>query len=142
MDKRFTTTHHGVLAYAEMHRVKFERSVMTYVDKLIGLNEKANKSGCSWCTVLCTGLSHELRKYFAKLRGGNAKEGDPLLSAIKEVSLAHEEFHRDEKLKDKGSSATPSGKGKGNGKRQREPEKGNVTTKEDSAAYSSPVLKT
>ena len=56
-----------------------------------------------------------------------------MLSAIKEVGLAHEEFHRDEKLKDKGPGATPSGKGKGNGKRKREPEKGNASAKEDSA---------
>ena len=56
-----------------------------------------------------------------------------MLSAFKEVGLAHEEFHRDEKLKDKDPGANPSGKGKGNGKRKREPEKGNATAKEDSA---------
>ena len=56
-----------------------------------------------------------------------------MLSAIEEVGLAHKEFHRDEKLKDKGPGATLSGKGKGNGKRKREPEKGNATGKEDSA---------
>ena len=33
---------------------------MTYVDKLIGLNEKANKSGRAWHTVLVNGLPHEL----------------------------------------------------------------------------------
>ena len=56
-----------------------------------------------------------------------------MLSAIKEVGLAHEEFSRDEKLKDKGPGATLSRKGKGNSKRKREPEKGNATAKEDSA---------
>ena len=55
-----------------------------------------------------------------------------MLSAIVEVGLAQTEFHRDEKLKDKGPGATPSGKGKGNGKYKPEPETGNVTTKEDS----------
>ena len=84
-------------------------------------------------TVLVNGLPHELRKDLAKLYGGKPKEDDALLSAIEEVGLANEEFSRDEKLKDKGPAATPSGKGKGNGKRKREPEKGNATAKEDSA---------
>ena len=56
-----------------------------------------------------------------------------MLAAIKEVGLAAEEFSRDEKLKDKGPGATPSGKGKGNGKRKRESEKANTTAKEDCA---------
>ena len=67
------------------------------------------------------------------MHGGKPKEDDALLSAIKEVGLAYEEFHRDEKLKDKGPRATPYGKGKGNGKRKWEPEKGNATAKQDSA---------
>ena len=45
MDERFTNSHKGDLAYAEMHRVKYQGSVMTYVEKLIGRNEKANMSG-------------------------------------------------------------------------------------------------
>ena len=133
MDERFTISHEGDLAYTEMHRVKYQGSVMTYVEKLIGLNEKANMSGRPMRTVLVNGLPHELRKDLAKLRGGKPMEDDALLSAIKEVGLAHEELHRDEKLKDKGPVATPSGKGKGNGKHKREPEKGNATAKEDSA---------
>ena len=92
---------------------------MTYVDKLIGLNEKANMSGRAWRTVLVNGLLHELRKDLAKLCGGKPKEDDALLAAIKEVGLAAKEFFREEKLKDKGPGATPSGKGKGNGKRKR-----------------------
>ena len=105
---------------------------MTYVDKLIGLNEKANMSGRAWCTLLVNSLPHELRKDKAKLHGGKPKEDEALLSAIKEVDLAHEEFHRDEKLKDKGPGATPSGKGKGNVKCKWEPEKVNATAREDS----------
>ena len=89
---------------------------MTYVDKLIGLNEKAHMTGRAWRTILVNGLPHELRKDLAKLRGGKPKDDDALLSVIKEVGLAHREFHRDEKLKDKGPGATPTGKGKGNGK--------------------------
>ena len=45
MDAMFTTSHEGDLAYAEMHRDKYQGSVMTYINKLIGLNEKANMSG-------------------------------------------------------------------------------------------------
>ena len=133
MDERFTNSHEGDLAYAEMHRFMYQRSVMTYVDKLIGLNEKANMSGRASHTVLVNGLPHELRKDLAKLRGGKPKEDDALLVAIKEVGLAAEECSRDEKLKDKGPGATPSGKGKGNGKPKRESEKTNATAKEDSA---------
>ena len=133
MDEWFMTSHEGDLAYVEMHRVKYHGSVMTYVNKWIGLNEKANMSGHAWRTVLVNGLMHELRKDLAKLHGGKPKEDDALLSAIKEVGLAHEEFHRDEKLKDKGPGTTPCRNRKGNGKRKREPEKGNATAKEDSA---------
>ena len=89
---------------------------MTYIDNLIGLNEKANIPSHSWHTILVSSLMHKLRKDLAKLGRGKPKEDDALLSAIKEVGLAHEEFHRDVKLKDKGPGATPSGKGKGNGK--------------------------
>ena len=122
MDERFMTSHEGNLAYAEMHRITYQGSFMTYVDKLIGLNEKANMSGRAWRTVLVNGLPHELRKDLAKLRGGKPNVDDALLAAIKEVGLAAEEFSRDEKLKDKGPGATPSGKGKGNGKHKRESE--------------------
>ena len=73
MNERFTTSNEGDLAYVEMHRVKYQGSVMTYVDKLIGLNEKANMSGRACCTVLVYGLLHELRKDLAKLRGGKRK---------------------------------------------------------------------
>ena len=62
------------------------------------------------------------------------KEDDALLSAIKQVGLAHEEFHRDEKLKDKRPGGTPSGTGKGNGKRKWKPWKANATAKEDFAS--------
>ena len=106
---------------------------MTYVDTLIGPNEKVNMSGHAERTVLVNGLPHELRKDLAKLRGGKPKEDDAMLAAIKEVGHAAEEFSRDEKLKDKGPGATASGKGKGNGKRKRESEKTNATAKEDSA---------
>ena len=133
LDERFTTSYKGDLAYAEIQRVKYQGSVMTNVDKLIGLNERANQSGHAWHTVLVNSLPHELRKDFAELRGGKPKEDDALLLAINEVGLTHEEFHRDETLMDKRPWATPSGKGKGNGKRKREPEKGNATAKEDSA---------
>ena len=60
MDERFTTSHKGDLAYAEMHRVKYQGSVMTYIDKLIALDEKANMSGPAWYTVLVKGSPHEL----------------------------------------------------------------------------------
>ena len=133
MDEKFTTSHERDLAFAEMHRVKDQGSVMTYVNKLIGLNEKANMSGHGWRTVLVNGLPYELRKDLAKLRGGMPKEDDALLAAITEVGLAAEEFSRDEKLKDKGPGATPAGKDKGNGKRKQESEKTNATVKEDSA---------
>ena len=55
-----------------------------------------------------------------------------MLAAIKEVGLAAVEFSREEKLKDKGPRATPSGKGKGNSKRKRESKMVNATAKEDS----------
>ena len=42
MDERFTTSHESDVGYAEMNRVKYQGSVMTYTEKLIGHNEKAN----------------------------------------------------------------------------------------------------
>ena len=106
---------------------------MTFIKKLIGLNDKANMSGRAWRTFLVNGLPHELRKDLAKLRGEKPKEDDALLAAIKEVGLAAEEFSSDEKHKDKGPGATPSGKGKGNSKRKRESRKANAIAKVDSA---------
>ena len=47
-DERFMTSHEGDLAYAELHRVKYQGSVMIYVDKLIGINKMANMSGRAW----------------------------------------------------------------------------------------------
>ena len=79
MDDRFTTSHEGDLAYAEMHRVKYQGSVMTYVDTKIGRNEKANMSGRAWRTFLVNGLPHELRKDLAKLRAGKQKQDNALL---------------------------------------------------------------
>ena len=107
MDEKFTTSNKGDPAYAEMHRVKYQGSVMIYIDKLIGLNKNVNMSGCALRTVLVYSLSHELRKNLAKLYREKPKEEDDLLSAIKEVGLTHEECYRDEKLKNKDSRASP-----------------------------------
>ena len=123
----------GNLVYTEIPRVKYQELVMTYVDKLIGLNQKSYMTGCAWSTVLVNGLTYEHRKYLAKLGGGKPKEDDALLSGIEEVVLAQEEFHRDQKLKDKGPRATPSRKRKDNSKHKQEPKKANATAKEDSA---------
>ena len=76
MDERFTTSYEGDLAYAEMHSVKHRGSVMTCVNRLIGLNERANMSGHAWRTVLVNGLPHKLQNDLAKLRGGMPKEDD------------------------------------------------------------------
>ena len=86
--ERFTTSHEGDLAYGEMHRVKYQASVITYINKLIGRNEKANMSGHSWGTVLVNGRPHEVRKDLAKMREGKPNEDDPWLATIKEVGLA------------------------------------------------------
>ena len=90
-------------------------------------------SGCAFHTTLVNCLPHKQQKDLAQLPGGKPKEDDALLAAIKVVGLAAQEFTRDEKLKNKGPGATPSGKGKGNGKRKREFEKVNTTAKKDSA---------
>ena len=62
------TSHQHDLAYAEMQRVKFQRLVITYVNKLIEHNEKANMSGSAYYTVSVNGFPHELQKDFTKLR--------------------------------------------------------------------------
>ena len=76
------------------------------------------------------GLPHELRKDLAKLQGGKPEEDDALIAAMKEVGLAHEQFLREEKLKERTTSA-PSGKQ--NGKRKRETKKSNATAGEEKA---------
>ena len=73
MDERFMTSQEGDLAHTEMNRVKYQGSVMTYINKLFGHNEKANISGHAWQTVLVHGLPYELRKHLAKLRRGKPK---------------------------------------------------------------------
>ena len=99
-------------------------------DKLVNLNEKANISGRAWRSMLSKGLRHELRKDLAKMQGGKPEEDDALIAAMKEVGLAHEQFLREEKLKERTTSA-PSGKQKG--KRKRETEKSNATADEEKA---------
>ena len=64
------------------------------------------------------------------MQGGKPEEDDAWIAAMKEVGLAHEQFLRDEKLKEQTSSA-PSGKQKG--KRKRETEKSNTTADEEKA---------
>ena len=64
------------------------------------------------------------------MQGGKPEEDDALIAAMKEVGLAHEQFLRDEKLKERTTSA-PFGKQKG--KRKRETEKSNATADEEKA---------
>ena len=65
------------------------------------------------------------------MQGGKPAEDDALIAAMKEVGLAHEHFLREEKLKERTTSA-PSGKQKG--KRKRETEKSNATVDEEMAS--------
>ena len=60
MDERFKTSHKADTAFAEMVTVVYKRSVMSYIDKLVNLNEKANISGRAWRSMLTKGLPHEL----------------------------------------------------------------------------------
>ena len=100
MDERFKTSHEADAAFAEMATVVYKGSVMSYIDKLVNLNEKANISGRAWRSMLVKGLPHELCKDLAKMQGGKPEEDDALIAAMKEVGIAHEQFLREEKLKE------------------------------------------
>ena len=130
MDERFKTSHEADAAFAEIATVVYKGSVMSYIDRLVNLNEKANISGRTWRSMLTKGLPHKLRMDLAKMQGGKAEEDDALIAAMKEVGLAHEQYLREEKLKEQTASA-PSGKQKG--KRKRETEKSNATADEETA---------
>ena len=67
--------------------------------------------------MLTKDLPQELRKDLAKMQGGKPEEDDALIAAMKEVGLAHEQFLREEKLKERTTSA-PSGKQKANASRR------------------------
>ena len=131
MDERFKTSHAADAAFAEMATVVYKGSVISYIDKLVNLNEKANISGRAWRSMLVKGLPHELRKDLATMQGGQPEEDDALIAAMKEVGLAHEQFLREEKLKER-TTSVPSGKQKG--KRKRETEKYNATADEEKAS--------
>ena len=60
MDERFKTSHEADAAVAEMATVVYKGSVMSYIDKLVNLNEKANMSGRYWRSMLVKGLPHDL----------------------------------------------------------------------------------
>ena len=92
MYERLTTSHEADLAYAEMHKFEDQGSVMTYVDKFIGLDEKAHMTGRSWRTVLVNGLPEELGMDLAKLRGGKPKEDDALRLSSKRLALLPKSF--------------------------------------------------
>ena len=64
------------------------------------------------------------------MQGGKLEEDNALIAAIKEVGLAHEQFLREEKLKEWTTSA-PSGKQKGI--RKRETEKSNANADKEKA---------
>ena len=64
------------------------------------------------------------------MQGGKPEEDDALLTAMKYVGLAHEQFLREEKLKERTTSA-PSRKQKG--KCKQETEKSNATADEEKA---------
>ena len=113
MDERFKTSHEADAAFAEMATVVYKGSVMSYIDQLVNLNEKANISGYAWRSMLVKGLPHELHKDLAKMQEGKPEEDDALIAAMKEVGLAHKQFLREEKLKERTTSA-PSGKQKAN----------------------------
>ena len=130
MDERFKTTHEAATAFAEMATVVNKGSVMSYIDKLVNRNEKGNISGRAWRSILTKSLPPELRKDFAEIQGGKPDEDDALITAMKEVGLAHEQCLREEKLKERTTSA-PSGKQKIQHKRQSE--KSNATADEEKA---------
>ena len=48
MDERFKTCPEPDAAFAEMANVFYKGSVMSYIDKLVNHNEKANISSCAW----------------------------------------------------------------------------------------------
>ena len=134
MDERFKMGHEADAAFAEMATVVYKGSVMSYIDKLVNLNEKANISGRTWRSILTKGLLHELRKDLAKMQGGKPEEDDAWITAMKEVGLAHEQFLREEKLKDsERTTFAPSGKQKG--KRKPETEKSNATADEEKTPF-------
>ena len=130
MDERLKTSHEADAAFAEMATVVYTGSVMSYIDKLVNLNEKANISSHAWRRLLTKGLPHKLQMDLAKMQGGKHKEDDALITPIKEVGLAHEQFQvlHEEKLKERTMSA-PSGMQKG--KRKWETEKSNATADEE-----------
>ena len=90
MDERFKTSHEADAAFEEMATVVYKGSVMSYIDKLVNLNEKANISGGAWRSMLVKGLLYELRKDLAKMQCGKPEADDALIAAMKEVGLAHE----------------------------------------------------
>ena len=130
MNGRFKTSHEADTAFADMATVVYKGSVMSYIEKLVDLNGKGNISGRAWRSMLVKGLPHVLRKDLAKMQGGNPAEANALIAAIKEVGLAHEQFLREEKLKEQTTSA-PSRKQKS--KHKRETEKSNATADEEKA---------
>ena len=94
MNERFKTSHEADAAFAKMATVVYKGSVMSYIDKLVNLNEKANISGRAWQRMLVKSLPYDLRKDLAKMHGGKPEEDDASIAAVKEVGLAHEQFLR------------------------------------------------
>ena len=105
MDERFKMSHEADAAFAEMATVVHKGSVLSYINKLVNLNEKANISGPGWRSMLVKGLPHKLRKDLAKMPRGKPEGDDALIVAMNEVGLAHEQYLREEKLKERTTSA-------------------------------------
>ena len=60
MDERFKMSHEADAAFAAMGTVVYKGSVMSYIDKLVNLNEKANISDHAWRSMLIKGHPPEL----------------------------------------------------------------------------------
>src|SRR5436853_6657678 len=83
------------------------------------LNQKVGCRGSTWQELLKCGLPQWLREQLATCKGGVPTEDDELVQAIKEISLAREQFLKEEKLRGHSVGEKDSvAKGKG-GKRKR-----------------------
>ena len=128
MNERFKMSQEEDAAFTEMATVVYKGSVISYIDKLVNHNEKANISGRAWQSMLVKGLLHEFRKDLAKMQRGKREEDEALIASMKEVGLAHKQFLREENLKERTTYAASE---KPIHKCKRETKKSNATSDEE-----------
>ena len=83
--------------FEKLHQLKYDGNIFEYINRIEALNMRVGLSGFGWRKAIKRGLSQELRRQLAQVPGGEPREDDALISKLKVIGYAHEEYLAEEK---------------------------------------------